>query len=120
MASLVLFSAQPEQCAGFYSAAGVTLAQERHDEGPSHYAAELQGVHFAIYQAEGEIRTAGHRQPGEVFVGLYVDSLDETVTALRDRGAQQTGEHERMPWGCRVLFLDPDGRTIEINARNHC
>jgi hypothetical protein len=29
-------------------------------------------------------------------------------------------EHEQMPWGCRVLLQDPDGRTVEINQRDHC
>jgi len=30
------------------------------------------------------------------------------------------GEHERMPWGCRMVFQDPDGRPVEINQRHHC
>ena len=28
--------------------------------------------------------------------------------------------HEQMPWGCRMVAEDPDGRAVEINQRGHC
>jgi predicted enzyme related to lactoylglutathione lyase len=85
-----------------------------------HYATEIGTIHFAIYGAEGKPAVVGHRQPGEVFIGLYVDSLDAAVAALNKLGAPASAGHERVPWGCRVLYQDPDGRTVEINDRAHC
>jgi len=52
-----------------------------------------------------------------MFPGFYVDSLDEVTAAL---AGSIVGDHEQMPWGCRILVLDPDGRTVEINQREHC
>jgi lactoylglutathione lyase len=120
VASIVLFSAHAEQTVAFYRALGVQLLDERHDEGPVHVAAELGGVHFAIYEADGEPVVAWHRRPGEVFVGFYVESLDAVVQAATADGGRQVSAHEQMPWGCRVLLEDPDGRTVEVNDRSHC
>jgi hypothetical protein len=35
-------------------------------------------------------------------------------------GVHFATEHEQMPWGCRVVVEDPDGRAIEVNDRTHC
>ncbi|HTW19480.1 MAG TPA: VOC family protein [Mycobacteriales bacterium] len=120
VASIVLFASDAPRCAEFYRSAGIALVDERHDDGPTHYAAELGPVHFAIYQATGPTASLEHRRPGEVFVGFYVDSLDRVVAALTALGMEASGTHEQMSWGCRQLFHDPDGRTVEINDRNHC
>jgi predicted enzyme related to lactoylglutathione lyase len=120
VASIVLFSSQATAVAEFYAAVGATLIDEQHDDGPVHFAVELGDVHFAIYQADGNTKVASHRQPGESFLGFYVDSLDAVIGAMSTLGNQPTTEHEQMPWGCRILFEDPDGRTVEINDREHC
>jgi lactoylglutathione lyase len=119
IASVVLFSSDAAGCARFYIAAGIPLEDEQHEDGPVHFAAAVGSVHFAVYQADGTTTVVEHRQPGEVFFGFYVDSLDDVVASLAGIGANQSGPHEAMPWGCRVLFRDPDGRTIEINDRQH-
>lgn len=120
LASIVLFSNQPTALAEFYAAIGAAIVDERHDDGPVHFAVELDAVHFAIYHADGETVVAGHRRPGESFIGFYVDSLDDVVGALAAIGRSAVCEHQQMPWGCRILFDDPDGRTVEINDRKHC
>jgi len=119
-ASLVLFAADPEATAAFYRALGVEFEDEDHGEGPVHFAAELGLIHFAIYPARVPGRAAEHRSGGGVFPGFYVDSLDRAVDALAGVAARMLTEHEQMPWGCRVVTEDPDGRAIEINQRRHC
>ena len=119
IASVVLFSAAADRTARFYEALGVRLDHETHDQGPTHFAAELGGVHFAIYASEGSLSSPAHHAPGEVFVGLYVDSLDDAFARLEEASAPIVGGHERMPWGCRFLCEDPDGRTVEVNDRSH-
>jgi predicted enzyme related to lactoylglutathione lyase len=52
--------------------------------------------------------------------GFYVESLDRVTEALARAGAPVLTEHDQMPWGCRVVAEDPDGRAVEINQRGHC
>ncbi|MDN5744941.1 MAG: hypothetical protein L0H31_07450 [Nocardioidaceae bacterium] len=58
--------------------------------------------------------------PGSTFVGFYVPSLDAAQAALVDHGTPVLMEHQTMPWGCRILVEDPDGRHIEVNQTHHC
>jgi len=120
IASLVLYAADPEVTAAFYRALGVGLVDEDHGEGPVHFAAGLGPVHFAIYPAGAPGRASGRRAAGSLFPGLYVDSLDGAVETLARAGAALLTGHEQMPWGCRVVTEDPDGRAVEVNQRAHC
>jgi lactoylglutathione lyase len=120
MASLVLFATSPSATAAFYRALGVELEDEHHGDGPLHFATELGTVHFAIYPAEAPGRARERRSGGSLFPGFYVESLDGTADALAVVGATILTEHERVPWGCRIVAEDPDGRAIEINQCAHC
>ncbi len=120
IASLVLFAADADKTAEFYRAIGLEFEHEDHGEGPVHFATELGGVHFAIYPTEVSGRAPARRAVGSSFPGFYVAALDEVTESLRQVGARVVTEHEQMPWGCRVVVEDPDGRAIEINDRAHC
>jgi predicted enzyme related to lactoylglutathione lyase len=120
MASLVLFAANPEATAAFYRALGLPLEDEDHGEGPVHFATELGPVHFAIYPAEVAGQAPERRAGGSVFPGFYVDSLDRVTEALTQVGSMVLTSHQEMPWGCRIVAEDPDGRAIEINQQGHC
>jgi lactoylglutathione lyase len=120
MASLVLYAVRPEATAAFYRALGLDLEDEDHGEGPVHFAAELGAVHFAIYPAQTPGRAEERRSGGSMFPGFYVQSLDQAAQALAGAGAQVLTGHEQMPWGCRILAEDPDGRVVEIDQKEHC
>jgi lactoylglutathione lyase len=120
MASLVLYAASPAATAAFYRALGLALEDEDHGEGPVHFAAELGPVHFAIYPAEAAGRAGERRAGGSSFPGFYVESLDHAAQALAQAGAPVLTSHQEMPWGCRIVAEDPDGRAIEINQQGHC
>jgi lactoylglutathione lyase len=120
MASLVLYANEPAATAAFYGALGLALDHEDHGEGPVHYATELGPVHFAIYPAGAPGRAAERRSGGSSFPGFYVASLDRAAEALVEVGAPMLTGHQQMPWGCRIVVEDPDGRAIEINQRGHC
>lgn len=120
IASLVLFSAALDETARFYRALGIELEDEQHEGGPRHFACELGPVHFAIYAAEIDGQAPGRRTSGSDFLGFYVQSLEATATALAPTGAPVLSDHEHMPWGCRLVVQDPDGRAIEINQHAHC
>jgi lactoylglutathione lyase len=120
MASLVLYAADPEATAAFYRAVGLVLEDEDHGEGPVHFATDLGPVHFAIYPAAVAGRAVERRRGGSVFPGFYVESLDQATGALAGGGAKVLTAHEQMPWGCRIVAEDPDGRAVDVNQREHC
>jgi lactoylglutathione lyase len=120
MASLVLFAASPAATTAFYRAVGLELEEEDHGDGPVHFATELGPVHFAIYPAEVAGRAGERRSSGSVFPGFYVESLDRAAEALAVAGAPMLTGHQEMPWGCRIVAEDPDGRAVEVNQRGHC
>ena len=120
IASLVLFATNAQNTGDFYRAIGLDLAEELHEEGPVHLAVELGPVHFAIYEAAAPGRPPERRSSGDTFPGFYVSSLDEVTKALRQLGAPIIREHEAMPWGCRIVVQDPDGRAVEVNQKEHC
>jgi len=121
VSSFVLFAGDAERTAAFYRALGEALEAEDHGEGPEHLAADVHGVHFAIFQGGDPAGRAPElRLAGSGFLGFYVESLDRAVDAVRGLGASILAEHAQRPWGCRALAEDPDGRPVEINQPNHC
>ena len=120
VASLVMYAESPAATAAFYRAMGIPLSDEDHGEGPVHAAAELGPVHVAVYPAESPGRAPDRRAGGSLFPGFYVASLDIVTETLIRQGAPVLTSHERMPWGCRIVAQDPDGRAVEINQRGHC
>lgn len=120
MASLVLFTSHVDRSVAFYRAIGIPLEDEDHGEGPVHAAAEVAGVHVAVYAASTPGRHPARRTGGSDFPGFYVAALDEVVAAVTSLDAPVLSGHESMPWGCRVVVGDPDGRAVEINDREHC
>jgi lactoylglutathione lyase len=120
IASLVLYAADPEATAAFYRALGLGLEDEDHGEGPVHFATELGPVHFAIYPARAAGRAGERGCGGSTFPGFYVASLDRAAQALARAGATTLTGHDQMPWGCRIVAEDPDGRAVEVNQRGHC
>lgn len=120
VASLVLFAPEAEKTAAFYKALGIPLSNEDHGEGPVHFAVELGTVHVAIYPAQSADRAPTWRGGGSSFPGFYVSSLDTVMAELTKLSAPLLGGHEEMPWGCRIVVEDPDGRPVEVNQRGHC
>jgi len=132
IASIGFFAADGVRTAEFYRVAGVDLEDESHDEGPGHWAAEVGGVHVAVYDVDDEADAGGTsgtgnagraprlRAAGSPFPGIYVTSLDLARAALEELGAPILEDHQVRPWGCRFIVEDPDGRAVEVNQRSHC
>jgi catechol 2,3-dioxygenase-like lactoylglutathione lyase family enzyme len=97
--SLVLFTGRIEQARAFYRAAGLTLDDENHGDGPVHCATDISGVHFALFDAgPGSGRAPQWRDAGSWFPGFYVTSLDDTVAALTAQGAPVLAAHQARDW----------------------
>lgn len=114
--ALVLFAADLDAAVAFYRLLGVVLEVDDHgdEDAPIHYAAELDGCHFAVFPAEHPGRAPGIRQAGAAFPGFVVASVESTVSALRAAGHRILQESSTYPWGLRAVVEDPDGRPVEI------
>jgi catechol 2,3-dioxygenase-like lactoylglutathione lyase family enzyme len=112
--AIVLFSDDPVKTADFYRAIGLELAAEDHGDGPVHFAAELEGCHFAVYGSESAGRAPGPRVGGCTFVGLTVESVVAALQVARDFGAVVIQDPEPYLWGLRAVVFDPDGRPLEL------
>ena len=102
---LVLRTNKLEDTRTFYSALGARFDNERHGNGPEHYAATL-GDDFVLELypcVDGATPDAGLR------LGIMVDNID---LALRSIG--QSVAPRQTQWGLRALVRDPDGRTVEL------
>ncbi|HTX00872.1 MAG TPA: VOC family protein [Acidimicrobiales bacterium] len=120
VSSIVLFSNDPDRTIAFYRSVGVDFEEEDHGDGLIHAATDVGDIHVAVFPGHGEAASPGWRAAGSTFVGFYVDSLEQTLGALRRLGAAFLVDHQVREWGCRVVVLDPDGRVVEINQRAHC
>jgi predicted enzyme related to lactoylglutathione lyase len=77
-------------------------------------------VHFALYPAPTPGRAPERRSAGSSFPGVYVESLDDALRQVEAVVAPILTGHEVMPWGCRFVAEDPDGRAVEVNEKCHC
>lgn len=115
--AIILFSARAGEVVRFYRAIGLPLEDERHGDGPLHWACELGPVHLAIYAAEGG-EAPGRREGGATQLGFQVGGdLEAAVTAGTGAGGALLQAVEEVPWGRRALLADPDGRPVELNQR---
>ena len=116
--ALVMTTTRLKAMVAFYRALGMPLVEERHDDGPLHFACELgppdASAHVAIYQAKpGDETRAGVRSS---LIGFRVASLDVAVRAAVAAGARVEIAPEDVPWGRRAIVVDPDGRRVELNG----
>ncbi len=116
LGALVLFAADLERAVEFYRAIGIDLQVDDHDDpaAPVHYAADLDGCHFAVFPAAEPGRSPAFRAAGGDFPGFAVADVERTVEALRGRGAEVVQEPSPYPPGLRAVVTDPDGRPVEI------
>jgi lactoylglutathione lyase len=99
---LVLRCADLERSREFYSALGLTLVAEQHDQGPLHYSITLGTTVLELYPFTDE-RTSGVR------IGLGSEDPEKTVAAVRllCGVVVQTMNGE-------AVVRDPDGHVIHI------
>jgi predicted enzyme related to lactoylglutathione lyase len=119
-ASLVFFANDVEATTRFYRAVGIPLDCEIHDDGPAHFAVDVGDLHVAVLPGSVKGMAPARAAGGSTFPGFWVESLEATVDRLATVAAPVLRSHEQMPWGCRVVVSDPDGRPVELNQRGHC
>ena len=89
---------------------------ERHGDGPLHFACDLHGVHFAIYQSKYNGAAPAQEYAGATKLGFNVDDVDAFYTRALELGAKSKLAPDNAPWGRNAVVIDLDGRTIEFNG----
>ena len=105
----------------FYDALGLRFVDERHGERPPHLAATLPGGTVVELYPAAEPGTA---LPAPVArdprLGFAVEHIDAVVAEVEVLGAQvivrPAEGDDRMR---RAIVVDPDGRRVELLAREH-
>ncbi len=111
---IVLRCGDLEAARAFYAAVGLRLVEEKHGEGPRHYACQFGETVFELYPAKPG--TTPDRQPVDpARLGFRVDALDPVLAAVGALGAPvkqfpTTAGRER-----KAVVVDPDGRAIELH-----
>ena len=110
---LVLKTRQVERLRAFYQAIGIELAEEKHGDGPWHFAGQAGDAILEVYPLPSAAKT----EDATIRLGFVVEKLAEVVQALRDAGAAVVHEPKETAWGLRAVVRDPDGRAVELYAR---
>ena len=116
LGALILFTDNLETVVKFYTAIGVPLGLEQHDDGPLHYACELGQTHFAIFASSSGVADE-FRSGGSSLPGFTVNSLEAAFEASKSVEAEIIQGPTEYPWGWRALVKDPDGRVLELFQR---
>lgn len=113
LALLVLKTPNVASVCEFLRLVGIDLAEEKHGDGPTHFAGKLDDVVLEVYPlGDGELHTDATTR-----LGFIVDELEKVVNALSAAGAPTISPPKQTAWGHRAVVKDPDGRRIELYQR---
>ena len=96
----------------FYESIGISFREERHGNGPVHFAADLGVLVFEVYPMKdpnGAVDTYTR-------LGFTVSNVDEAVAVIRAAGVGIVREPGVTAWGYSAVVRDPDGRTVELSC----
>lgn len=106
---VVLKTPQVDRLRAFYQALGICLAEEKHGNGPIHYAGQVGDATLEVYPLPD-----GGTADTTTRLGFAVERLSEVVQTLRDAGAVVASGPQQTAWGLRAVVHDPDGRAVEL------
>jgi lactoylglutathione lyase len=107
---LVLKTPRIEAVRPFYEAIGVSFVEEKHGNGPVHYAGRVGETVIEVYPLlTGEPDKTTR-------LGFAVGDLGKVVAALKAIGTE-VDEPKVTEWGLRVVVHDPHGRAVELYQR---
>ncbi|HEX5908909.1 MAG TPA: VOC family protein [Thermoleophilaceae bacterium] len=114
----VVYAHEVQPMVEFYEELGFSISLRIPEQGEAGYVTLVRDeAEMAIVDAEWPARQTslemGTDPRFEMFV--YVDDLEETVEALRSRGAPVLQEPTDQPWGERTAYVtDPEGNPVSL------
>lgn len=100
---LVIRCQDIEASKNFYQLLGLSFAQEKHGNGPTHYSCKQDGCVFELYPNKGEPPKDNNR------LGFKVSSLSNIIKLV------SSTESYEFSGNTIYVVTDPDGRKIEIS-----
>lgn len=109
IALLVLKTHQLERMRAFYSLLGIEFHEEKHGNGPVHFAGKVNQLIFEIYPLKDtEILDTSTR------LGFFVEHLEGVLDSLWQTDFCEPKTVKQTEWGNRAVVHDPDGRAVEL------
>jgi lactoylglutathione lyase len=114
----VVYAHEVQPMVEFYEELGFSISFRLPEQGEAGYVTMVRDeAELAIVDAEWpEQQTSlamGTEPRFEMFI--YVEDLEETVEALRSRGAPVLQEPTEQPWGERTAYVtDPEGNPVSL------
>lgn len=111
--TLVLYSPRMEVVRDFYNRLGVNFKEEKHGQGPKHYAGMLRGnIVLEIYPIINK------QIPSKMLMEIAVSDIAGTLENLKGKYTEYTGWEIPIPVdtgnGLEVSIFDPDNRTVML------
>lgn len=107
---LVLKTHHPDRLKDFYSALGISFAEERHGDGLKHYAGRIADLVLELFP----LPEGGSPADAATRLGFVVSDVDTAVRSLEATGGTVAVRPRRSEWGYRAVVRDPDGRAVEL------
>lgn len=106
---VVIRSTDIDRTADFYRQLGLTFTEERHGNGPRHFAAILDGLVLEIYPARDATQVDSSTR-----LGFGTTEFAAVMHRLIQSGAEFSESPADPVYGGRAVARDPDGRKVEI------
>ena len=115
--ALVLYAKEPAVTRQFYETVGLVFVEERHGDGPVHYACDLHGIALEIYPLPPN-RTI---KPSDTFALIFfVDAFEGVLAGLTAMDAEpgRVGVYVEKSGLRAVNVRDPEGRLVRLLERD--
>ena len=106
---LVLNARDIEKAKQFFSVLGLRFEPEQHGEGQQHYTAIIDDLVLELYPPYEE-----QEFPQLIRLGFRIDSIDERISQLVEKGGDLIVNPYDSKWGRRAVVQYEDGHIIEL------
>lgn len=104
---IVLKTYQLDRLRDFYAVLGISFVEEKHGDGPLHFASRLGDLVLELYPLPADARSAD----STTRPGFAVPDLDAVLAKV---GPAVVSGPRMTEWGRRAVARDPDGRQVEL------
>ncbi len=106
----VVYTSNLESMLNFYKGIGMAFAEEKHGNGPRHYASELGSSVFEIYPAS-DLKIPEAKSFGSTMLGFKVESIEKIIADLQKQDNKYSGLEKK---DGTLIIKDPDGRIVYL------
>jgi catechol 2,3-dioxygenase-like lactoylglutathione lyase family enzyme len=108
---LVLKTRDPLRVRAFYGALGIEFVEERHAQGPVHFAGRVGDMILEVYPLAAGISAADTTTR----LGFTVDDIETVLGEIRVLDPSLAGGDRALDGKRAIVVRDPDGRAVELD-----